>query len=805
MKGYKIVPILLMLVLLLGLATVGYATADEDAQVIIAVSAQTYQAQAGEEVTFVVELEKNTGFAHMVMDIRYDPLAMTYVSHSFDGVLTEATFTANSSGESAIVITVDAATAGEALNGTGQLMTVTFRVAETFEGTTQVSAMPQSLVDVQGEAITAYLGGGCDMECTAPQHIHTEETIPASPATCTEPGWTEGVKCAECGEILTAPQYIAPNGHTPDEAVQENVIPATCQADGSYESVVYCSVCNEEMSRETVAIPTTGEHNYAAEQERVEPTCTEDGYVIRSCECGETQTETLPATGHMEVMDAAVEPTCTESGLTEGCHCEVCGEVIVAQETVEALGHTAGEEVKENEVPVSCQTDGSYDRVVYCTVCEGEVSRKTIYIPTTGEHNYATEQDRVEPTCTVDGHVVMACGCGETQNVTLPAVGHTEVVDAAVEATCTEPGLTEGSHCEVCGETVVAQKESPAKGHAEMKLAGYAATCTEPGLTDGTVCSECGIILVAQEQTPLADHSEEFLPGYAPTCKETGMTDGSACAICGEVFVEQVEIPMIDHTPVEVAAKAATCSETGHTAGTKCEVCGDILSGCTKLQKLAHTEVVLEAREPTCNMEGWTEGRYCSVCGEITLKQLVVAKVDHTPETIPAVEPTCSEVGWTEGSRCAVCSEVLEDPQQIPTVAHEAVAIDGQPATCTATGLTQGQQCGRCGTILEPQQEIPMLDHQYAYSCDPDCEYCGAARASLQHEYGNWIVVREATEESTGEHARTCKNCGHKETRIISPLVAEKTNRGLLLGIAYTVMAASAAGIIFVLRKRRKA
>lgn len=755
------------------------------------------------EVTFSVA--ENPGFRQAEFSLHYDAAALQVQSVNTDFCAFAAdTLSVNT--ETAGVITVNVAAMSETEGehtATGQVFTVCFQVAEEFAGEVTLSTAT-TLVVAEGEAVVQE--ATCVVTVEAPAaHVHTEETIPASPATCTEPGWTEGVKCAECGEILTAPQYIAPNGHTPDEAVQENVIPATCQADGSYESVVYCSVCNEEMNRETVAIPTTGEHNYAAEQERVEPTCTEDGYVIRSCECGETQTETLPATGHMEVMDAAVEPTCTESGLTEGCHCEVCGEVIVAQETVEALGHTAGEEVKENEVPVSCQTDGSYDRVVYCTVCEGEVSRKTIYIPTTGEHNYATEQDRVEPTCTVDGYVVMACGCGETQNVTLPAVGHTEVVDAAVEATCTEPGLTEGSHCEVCGETVVAQEESPAKGHAEMKLAGYAATCTEPGLTDGTVCSECGIILVAQEQTPLADHSEEFLPGYAPTCKETGMTDGSACAICGEVFVEQVEIPMIDHTPVEVAAKAATCSETGHTAGTKCEVCGDILSGCTKLQKLAHTEVVLEAREPTCNMEGWTEGRYCSVCGEITLKQLVVAKVDHTPETIPAVEPTCSEVGWTEGSRCAVCSEVLEDPQQIPTVAHEAVAIDGQPATCTATGLTQGQQCGRCGTILEPQQEIPVLDHQYAYSCDPDCEYCGAARASLQHEYGNWIVVREATEESTGEHARTCKNCGHKETRIISPLVAEETNRGLLLGIAYAVMAASAAGIIFVLRKRRKA
>ena len=87
---------------------------------------------------------------------------------------------------------------------------------------------------------------------------HTEETIPAIAPTCTETGLTEGVKCSVCGETHTEQKELPANGHTPANEIEEHFVAPTCTENGSKDVVVYCSVCKEEISRETVTLEATG-------------------------------------------------------------------------------------------------------------------------------------------------------------------------------------------------------------------------------------------------------------------------------------------------------------------------------------------------------------------------------------------------------------------------------------------------------------------------------------------------------------------------------------------------------------------
>ena len=151
-------------------------------------------------------------------------------------------------------------------------------------------------------------------------------------------------------------------------------------------------------------------------------TCTKDGVKTRTCACGETETQTIPATGHSFGEWTVTTPaTCTADGVeTHSC---ACGET--ETRAIPATGHSFGEWTVTT--PATCTVDGTETRT--CSAC-GETETRTI--PATG-HSFGDWTVTTPATCTADGVETRSCACGETETRAIPATGH---VDADNDGKC---------------------------------------------------------------------------------------------------------------------------------------------------------------------------------------------------------------------------------------------------------------------------------------------------------------------------------------------------------------------------------
>jgi hypothetical protein len=117
----------------------------------------------------------------------------------------------------------------------------------------------------------------------------------------------------------------------------------------------------------------------------------------------------------------------------------------------------------------------------------------------------------------------MICNeCGQTQGAPL---GHTVVIDSlAKDATCTEDGVTESSHCSVCGVILSNAIVIPAKGHDIVTEPAKESTCTDAGCTEATYCKNCSKHFSESETLPALGHELDD-KGY---CKRCGKADTSS-------------------------------------------------------------------------------------------------------------------------------------------------------------------------------------------------------------------------------------------------------------------------------------
>ena len=461
--------------------------------------------------------------------------------------------------------------------------------------------------------------------------------------TCTESGTNDYYTCF-CGKIYADSEAKIPVdnleaylpapalGHTSGVAVTENNVSPTCTEAGKYELATYCVTCGTETSRETV---------------------------------------TVDALGHTEETVSGKDATCTENGLTDGKKCSVCGETLVAQEEIPALGHNYDAEVTAPDC-----TNGGYTTYT-CSVC--------------GD-NYVADETA--------------------------ALGHTEETVAGKAPTCAETGLTDGKKCSVCGETLVAQEEIPALGH------NYDAEVTAPDCTNGGyttyTCSVCGDNY-ASDHTDALGHTEETVAGKAPTCTETGLTDGKKCSVCGETLLAQEEIPANGHN-YNAEVTAPDCTNGGYTTYT-CSVCGDSYVA-DETTALGHTygEAVTENNvAPTCTESGsYDTVVYCSVCSEELSREAAVASaLGHEFLNYVYNEDATCLLDGSKTAKCTRCDEtdtLLAENTALGHTDGEALTENNTDPTCTEAGKYElATYCVTCGTETSRETvAVDALGHNYS-------------------------------------------------------------------------------------------
>lgn len=149
--------------------------------------------------------------------------------------------------------------------------------------------------------------------------------------------------------------YETPHEHS----YTSEVIAPTCTEDGK---TVYTCSCGDTY---TDSVITALGHSFTTYVSDDNATCTKDGTKTAKCDrCDikNTVTDIGSKAAHTIIIDNPVEPSCTETGLTEGQHCSVCGEVLVSQEPIPATGHT------DKDSDGKCDTCGeTLDAAKNCT------------------------------------------------------------------------------------------------------------------------------------------------------------------------------------------------------------------------------------------------------------------------------------------------------------------------------------------------------------------------------------------------------------------------------------------------------
>ena len=345
------------------------------------------------------------------------------------------------------------------------------------------------------------------------------------------------------------------------------------------------------------------------------------------------------------------------------------------------------------------------------------------------EHDYVLKET-IAPTCTEEGYSIYECSsCGLTKEDNyIAAKGHDfgdwvttkeayEEVNGEEERQCKDCGYTETRVIRASGHNYASQVVEP--------------TCTEDGYTLYT-CSNCGDEYKDDFVPALGHDFGEWSVTTAPTCTKNGESSRK-CSRCQHTET-RIEFAT-GHDYVDTVVDP-TCTEDGYTLH-KCSKCGDEYKD-NYVDPTDHHYIIVEHKDPTCTEDGYDV--YQCVNDPTHTYTTVLNRKGHNFKT-RIVNPTCEEEGYTEYI-CQTCGYSVKD-HYTSKLGHDYKIVDQKDPTCEEEGYIS-----------------------YVCQHNPNHTYTESVPAT-GHDFGDWYVTLEATEETNGEIRRDCKNCDYYETHVI--------------------------------------
>lgn len=270
-------------------------------------------------------------------------------------------------------------------------------------------------------------------------------------------------------------------------------------------------------------------------------------------------------------------------------------------------------------------------------------------------HSYSAWSTTALPTCTNEGRQTRSCSsCGFSEHIQIAALGHKNVIDEAVAATCLADGKSEGSHCAVCNVVILPQKAVAAQGHAVVTDPAVASTCTAGGKTEGKHCSACGAVLVEQtEIEPLGHRYDGGTVVTAASCVLDG-TKKYTCTVstCRHTYSEPYAKPTFTaaelyNQAIKYVGEITVYDKNGEMAGVGS---GFVYSSDGRIVTNYHVIEQAYSATITINKKTYTIGSVLAFDENIDLAVVKIEASGLTAANVCKKPVTVGQTVWAIGS-----------------------------------------------------------------------------------------------------------------------------------------------------------